>query len=182
MNHSFAAIWRRRTYDKIMSNWFLAARRDNYLAATFFRKHLDLFCTSDFRLNGTPQGMKRLSLMRRVLNRNSVTAEAWASPFVIALVRSYPYFIFHYHFARVVRQDKRCREIWTSIPDSPSRGPLAFHKLLRTPIQQAQIDDFESRRVPLFKLIWRVKPEDVGDDSVLHYILTRARADVGATA
>jgi hypothetical protein len=156
---------------KILSNWFFAARKGNYLASTVYDKHLELFLRDDFSLQFRKKGRKRVSRLGVILNRNARTAQWWTSPLVTRMAKVYPYFIFHYHFARIVSEDKKCMEIWERTPVLFARGPLRLIRSLLLPITPAQRTDINEARQPLYKLTHKYRHEEFSAGCVLDYLM-----------
>jgi len=139
--------------DRVMANWFLAARRGNPLVSTFYEKHKDFFLRNRFPLQHADAGRRRISRIHRLLGRNSRLAQLWTSPLIIRLAKVYPYFIFHYHFAAVVRTDAGCRQIWEQTPVRlPGLWPV--WKVLH-PMTQEEMDRWRQRPTPVYKFSWK---------------------------
>jgi hypothetical protein len=158
--------------DRILSNWFLASVKDNLLASTFYELHTDFFRKNSFPLQHTNKGKKRLKKLKPILSRNSRIAQLWTSPLVIRILKVYPYFIFHYHFARTVRENKACGEIWNRTPHLSADGPHKMkHAGLLSPMTSQLMDDLNQRKQPLYKLTWKYDREDVTDGCILDHIM-----------
>lgn len=165
--------WRayaRRSGDRIIVNWFFASLRGNALASTMFEKHLALFTANSFSLQGSPRGAGRVRAISRVLNRNPKLSQLWTNPLVARTAKAYPYFIFHYHFARLVSEDAVCRDIWKRTPvflgDSFSR--LKRHMV--SPVTDSLLRDLSRPATPMHKLTWKYRHEDFRAGCVLDHL------------
>jgi hypothetical protein len=139
--------------DRILANWFLAAKKGNPLASIFYEKHLDYFRKNRFPLQHTKKGRDRVRRINSVMNRSYKLAEWWASPLLIRTVKAYPYFIFHYHFARTVRQNAVCGDIWSRTPFFSSDGPRKMNKAgILSPMPARLLEDLVQLKDPLYKL------------------------------
>jgi UDP-N-acetyl-D-mannosaminuronate dehydrogenase len=111
--------------------------------------------------------MRRLE---RLLNRNARLASLWSHPAIIRTAKVYPYFIMHYHFARLVRTDVVCREIWEK---TPVYLVGAVTKLLRSvisPMTETLMRDIQNPQIPMHKLTWKYDPDEFREGCVLDYL------------
>jgi hypothetical protein len=159
-----------RSGDRIVANWFVSALRGNPLALIFFEKHLALFAENSFSLQGSARGAKRVASIERVLNRNPKLSQLWTHPAVMKTARVYPYFIFHYHFAKVVSEDETCRDIWNRTPvflgDSFSR----LKRFMVSPVTDSLLRYLNNPDTPMHKLTWKYRHEEFTDGCVLDYL------------
>ncbi len=165
---------------RIMSNWFMAALKGNPLATTFYEEHRDFFERHDFPLQYGPTYRERMLKFASVLNRNARLSQLWTSPLVIRLAKLYPYFIFHYHFAKLVSRDGVCREIWNRTPTYLNTAALSLRRRLTAPVTEELKSELEQTREPLHKLTWRYRPEDIEPGSGWDYLLRSVPEDVGS--
>lgn len=158
--------------DRIVSNWFLAATKGNLLASLFYEKHRDFFLKNRFPLQDTPKGKKRIKRIGFVLNRNATLAQLWTYPLIIKTLGVYPYFIFHYHFARIVRENAECREIWNRTPPFPADIPRKMNIAgILSPMTDQLLDDLTQARDPLYKLKWHYRQQDFTEGCILDHIM-----------
>jgi len=169
--HSGLSALTRRSGTRILANWFLAASKGNYLAATFYEEHLSFFLRYRFPLQNTAKGRERVARLGVILDRNARLAQWWTLPVVARTVKAFPYFIFHYHFARVVSRNETCREIWSRTPTLLAKGPHSLIKSLLSPITDQQMDDLKAAKQPLYKLTWKYSREAFREGSVLDYLM-----------
>lgn len=171
MSSGLSGLVARKKHSKIIANWFLAARKGNYLACTVHAKHVDLFSKNDFSRQFQKNGRKMVKKLGAILNRNARTAQWWTSPLITRTARVAPYFIFHYHFARIITEDKRCMEIWNRTPLLLASGPLKLIRSLVSPITSAQLADIEEARQPVYKLTWKFETENFSSGCVLDHLI-----------
>jgi hypothetical protein len=156
--------------DRIFASWFLAAIRGNPLASTFFAKHLELFETNSFSLQGTREGSRRRRLMKRVLRRNAGLSQLWAHPAVMRAAKVYPYFIIHYHFARLVTHDRVCRDIWDATPAFLASDLTSLVRFVVSPVTDSLMRDLTRPQTPMHKLTWKYRHKDFREGCVLDYL------------
>ena len=154
--------------DRILANWFLAARKGNALASTFFKEHCDFFLKNHFPLQHTKKGKKRVKRLGSVLNVNTFIPQLWTYRFLIKTVKAYPYFIFHYHFARTVRENDECRRVWNATPRLSAVGPLKLSRAgILSPTTDQLRDDLKNARDPVYKLKWHYRKADFKEGCIL---------------
>ncbi|MGI8784421.1 MAG: capsular polysaccharide synthesis protein [Acidobacteriota bacterium] len=157
--------------DRVLSNWFLAASKGNPLASIFYEKHRDFFVKNQFSMR-THKDRARVNRISTVLNRNATLSQLWTYPVMIRTLRTYPYYIFHYHFARTVRQNDACREVWNRTPNFSARGPLKmFEAGLFSPMTDQLRDDLNQAKDPLYKLKWKFGGEKLREGCILDHIM-----------
>lgn len=174
MNSGFFCFYR-PAQDRLISNWFLAAARENYVVVKMKSE-----LTGYWSLNNFEMGPRLKSLIGKLapraasylLNRNEKTTGFWFSPLFTRYLRVYPYFAFHYLFAKLVAEDPEFREIWTKSKKISASGPhrLQEHGLFAE--RDAVIEeDIIQRQCPLYKLTWKYDSALYREGCVLHYLL-----------
>ncbi|MGI8784423.1 MAG: capsular polysaccharide synthesis protein [Acidobacteriota bacterium] len=157
--------------DRIVANWFLAARKGNLLASTFYEKHRDFFLKHRFARQ-THKDRARVNRISTVLNRNATLSQLWTYPVMTRTLKTYPYFIFHYHFARIVRENAACREIWNRTPSFSARIPLKMsYAGLFSPMTPQLLNDLSQAKDPFYKLNWRYREESLTKGCILDHIM-----------
>lgn len=157
---------------RILSNWFLASNKGNLLASTFYQRHRDFFSRNQFPLQQTDKGKKRIKQLGFVLNRNATLAQLWTYPLMTRTVGAHPYFIFHYHFARIVRENAGCREVWNKTPFYSADIPRKMNKAgILSPINDELLDDLNQAKTPLYKLKWHYRQTDFRSGCILDHIM-----------
>jgi hypothetical protein len=161
----------KRAGHKIMANWFLAAKKGNVLATTVYEEHLQFFVRHRFPMQHSEEGRERVARLGRLLNRNPKLAQLWTNAVVVRSAKVFPYFIFHYHFARIVSGNARCRDIWARTPPYWARESLRLIRALVSPITDEQITALREERVPVYKLTWKFRRENFAEGCVLDYLM-----------
>ena|SRR5687768_15223183 len=172
---------RTKAGDKIVANWFLAAVKGNPLATRVYDQHRDFFRRSNFKLQSRvnagedgsarrKRAARRAERIGRVLNRNAKLAQWWTSPLITKTARVYPYFIFHYHFARIVSRDPVCKELWARTPVLFAEGPLTYIRALVGPVTDQQIADLTQCKQPFYKLTWKYRWDLYQDGCFLDHL------------
>lgn len=172
MNTGFFAF-NRPGKDRMLSSWFLAAEENHLLIEnyaervnTFWRKHPSLRGWTDrpwihwfllrFKVHGFLK--KRPTL--------------WFHPFVVDVLKIYPYFWFFYLFEKLYREEEEVKQIWDATPKISADGP---HKLwnygLFKKLSSALREDIDEGRDPLYKLTYKYKPQQLQPGCALHYLL-----------
>ena len=158
--------------DRLLANWFLAARKGNLLASVLYEKHRDFFLKNKFPLQNTKRGRNRVKAIRSTLNRNPTIAQLWTYPLLTRTIGVYPYFIFHYQFARTVRENKECREIWDKTPPFSADIPRKMNKTgILSPMTDELLDDLEQAKDPLYKLTYKYRQEYFTNGCILYHIM-----------
>ena len=158
--------------DRILANWFLAASKGNALASIFYERHRDFFRQNRFPLQHTQGGRDRVRKIGSLLNRNAKLAQLWASPLLTKTVKAYPYYIFHYHFARTVSENAVCRDIWNRTPPFSSDGPHRMDRAgILSPMTSQLMEDLVQLKQPLYKLRWKYPPGEFTSGCILDHIM-----------
>jgi hypothetical protein len=143
--------------DRLMSNWFLAADRENLLLRELQRAFLQLYADNRFTLQETVFGEFAVRKLARILNVNPRRTRYWLSMPVLKLLRVYPYFVFHYVFNKLIQDDPACRAVWERGRPYPSKTPLRVLHMSRSRDSLERAMSFIERdETPVHKLSWRV--------------------------
>lgn len=155
--------------DRLMSSWFLASPPEGYIPRRMWEA-LDGYYLGR---NLSDTGWRRLAraAIARALNRNTRTTPLWFAPPLPQLGIT-PYLSFHYKFNQLTRTDPVFRDIWerTLKVSADSPHSLQFHGLGRPPSPRI-LADIEQRRVPVYKLNWRIDPAALPASSTLNALL-----------
>jgi hypothetical protein len=87
-------------------------------------------------------------------------------------LRAYPYFAFHYLFARLVEKDHVIRTIWDETVKVSASGPhtLQQHGML-SPLSAPLKKQIDEKEVPVYKLTWKYDHSRYSPNSSLFYLL-----------
>lgn len=159
-----------RTEDRVMSNWFLAAEKGNVLTTTFYEEHKQWFLDNRFPVEFTRKRKQRRVNLEGILRRNAKLSQLWTYPPVIRATRLYPYFVFHYHFARLLSENPACRDVWNRTPVLLNYAPRRLGKALTAPVTDEQIAVIAAAEEPLYKLNWRYREDDFAPGCLLDHL------------
>lgn len=169
----------RPAHDRLVSSWFLASPPGGYIPTRMWEELGRYYL--GYKLFG-PLDRNRVADIRwrrfarrqlnRTFNRNSRTTSLWFAPPLPQLGIT-PYMSFHYVFSRLTRRDPTFGDTWKRTVEASALGPasLLSHGLGEPPSPQI-LADIEQRRVPVYKLNWRVDPAALPPSSTLNVLLT----------
>jgi hypothetical protein len=155
--------------DRLMSSWFLASRPSGYIPQQMFEALGRYYLGRRLVDAGWRRVVRRT--LDGALNRSIRTTSLWFAWPLPELGIS-PYLSFHYLFNLLTKTDPSFREIWERTVKVSSDGPhsLQLHGLHSPPSSQI-VSDIEERRIPLYKLNWRVDPATLSPSSTLNLVL-----------
>jgi len=156
--------------DRMLSSWFIACNKYNYIATTY-QNMVNLYWQENPDLTFIENsGWKFLNKKLQKLN-----TQVWFSAFVTNVLKVYPYFWFHYLFANIYLRLKEFRDLWDITPkisaDIPHRIQMTG---LLTPMSAEVKQEIDNRIAPLYKLTWRYDIEAAHKPgTVLDYLFNR---------
>jgi hypothetical protein len=163
-------LFHRPGRDRLISNWFIAAERENVLLRRLYERLCRYWAENEFDNLEQPQSAVA-EFVACVLNRNLFLPRLWLRKPMIRLLRTAPYMVYHYQFADLVARDRACREIWRRTPKISADGP---HRLLKygllSPLSPEVREWIGGADPPLFKLSWKLEADEIPADSVLGYL------------
>jgi len=134
---------------RMLSSWFLAAEKYNYISTT-----LQVKMNEYWKENPDMCLIKRSSwrFLDKLLSK--LDNQVWFSGFITKTLKVYPYFWFHYLFEHIYLHDDTFKALWDETPTISADIPHAvlwshFHDPLGPEIK-AHIDN---KVAPLYKLI-----------------------------
>ncbi len=157
--------------DRKLSNWFLASSKQHPLISSFCAAHQEYWQRNRFDRQNTLFGKLASASSSRIVSALPFLGDFWFSDFCTRYVRVYPYFVFHYHFALLLRREADFAQQWAAVPKLSARDA---HKVLKfgvysrlTKEAMRLIDDVCS---PVHKLSWKA-PKERGDGmTILDYL------------
>jgi len=150
-----------RTADRVVASWFLAGMPDNHIATDFSHRHFVLLKTA-LASRKPSLGFLRNPIIG-LLKRNAYLSSLMGSPEFVTRLGRYPYFIFHFHFANLLRTDPAFRKAWASVEPRSASAALKFSKKLGLPVDQTFKDEVSGGGSPVYKFHWRrTKPLQSG--------------------
>lgn len=158
--------------DRVMANWFLASPSNGYIPRKMFQVLAGYMLGRTMSDAGWRGGARKA--LDRALNNSVRTTSVWFA-WPLPQLGISPYYSFHYLFNRLTKTDATFRRIWQETVKVSSDGPhrLQFHGFDRSPSAEI-IADIEQRRVPLYKLNWRIDPATLPPSSALNVLLRDA--------
>ena len=143
-----------RTDDRVIANWFLAGHAGNLMASEFAVRHLD-FLKLAIASRKQSVGFLRNTIIS-LLRRNAYLASMMGSHGFVTRVGRYPYFIFHYHFANLLRNDFEFQRAWARVKPMSAPAALVFSKFLGLPCdEEFQAAIRGKGNSPVYKFHWR---------------------------
>lgn len=146
----FFAFGNSRT-ERLLANWFLVASPGNYLMS-----HWEQLATS--YLINNPHLERRLRIARYFawLLLKPSTTRFWFSFPIRKVLKMYPYHWPTYLFRELVRTNKTCRALWGQVKFVDSQiSQRLYHVGLRSKITPEIAAEIDSRKVPVYKLMWK---------------------------
>jgi len=153
--------------DRMISSWFLAAYKDNYIAQAFQQK-INAFWHKN-------KGLKLIEetqwpYLHRKINKHNTNL--WFNPVFIKILKVHPYFWFHYLFAKIYSEDSQFRELWDASPKFDAAAPCRiFVAGLDNAVTQAIKTEIDQQVTPVYKLTWKYDQKTAEKDgSVQDYL------------
>jgi hypothetical protein len=160
--------------DRIISNWFLAARPGNVLVERLFDRMLAHWGDHSFR--GEWQFLTRA--LTKLLRMSPRTRGWWFSRGLRDWLAVSPYFAFTYGLEKLIREDPECAYIWRRTPKISAVGPHRLYKAgLVSPASAALRSEIDRREVPVYKTAWNLPGDAIPRESALGYLLEIAGAE-----
>lgn len=144
--------------DRVLSNWFLAAERGNRLVVQAHRVTRAYFDAQRFPRQDTTLRKRIIRRLGTSFNGSVEATQGWFSWPVHRVLRVYPYFVNHYLFARLLREDPQCRAIWEAGQPVASKPLQALVDYGVDDATHKAIAAIAGGAVPAFKLNLRIDP------------------------
>ncbi len=160
--------------DRLISSWFLACPPGSYIARRMWNSLSSYYLDRNLSDDGWRRYVRRS--LQIGINLDIRTTSLWFLPPLPQLGIT-PYHSFHYMFNRLTWADPDFGRIWDQTARLSADGPhgLLSHGLDRPPSAQI-IDEIQQRRVPLYKLDWRIDPAALPSSSTLIALLGSRRS------
>lgn len=157
----------------MISSWFLASEKHNYITSTYCNA-----VNSYWNDHPHLKPWNRNVLTRMIFKWTGLAQkldndpQRWFSDFYLNTLKIHPYFWFHYLFENVYNSDLKFKSIWNKIKPYSSDIP---HKLqlviLHNEITPEIKNEITRYKDPFYKLYWRVNLSELSDTSVLITLL-----------
>lgn len=143
--------------DRLISNWLLASVPGCSLVRSFYMEHERYWNENQFPDQNTKVRLNIRSKLNTILNRNPTLAFFWLYWPVRRILRVYPYYIFHYHFAMHIAKNKSSHSIFEAMPYHSADAPHILQMLARH--QDLSMTEIKSILLssssPVYKLTWK---------------------------
>jgi len=159
--------------DRPISSWFLAAATDSQLASSFCEQVNAFWSARIYSNQHTAVGKMVDLFIHGPLKRASHGSARFRLLFdTMTRWKVYPYYWFHYLFARMIGGSGPMREAWLSTPVYSADIPhgLQHHGLFQ-PISATLKREIDERTVPLYKLLWDYNRAACPETCTLEYLL-----------
>lgn len=157
--------------DRVLSNWFLLAEKENVLICKLLDKLMSFWLGNVFP---TPLyfRMKLVKKFTKILKRNKNRTRFWLSPVMTKILRIYPYFIFHYMFYDLICRDQDAEAVWSKTEKIYADDAHALQNFgLYTPLSDKAKYHIDCIKSPLYKLTWKSSfPQLNSHGTVLEYL------------
>lgn len=149
--------------DRMISSWFIAAAKYNYIATTYkntvnkyWAMHPDLVLITDSRWKKYNKYIERRG------------TQIWFNYLVTDILKVHAYFWFHYLFERLYLRDANFRAMWDATPKLSADEPhIISPAKMYSPLTGELKAHIDGRLAPVYKLNWRVDvPEDISGTAV----------------
>lgn len=159
--------------DRIISNWFIAAEKENPFLKKLLKELIDYWEGNTF-INFENKPIWYEDFIKKLYSQSIFTTQLWFTYFTRSVLKIYPYMVYHYKFYQLISNDKQCKNIWKQMPKISADGP---HKLqsvgLLKPLTEEIKEMINHNKTSLFKLTWRLKREKIPENSILAYLFTQ---------
>ena len=158
--------------DRIISNWFIAAEKDRFFLKKLYDELIRYWNKYDFKNLGRNRedGTVLEFWIRRIIGgRSLLLSQVWLTPVFTRILKLYPYMIYHYMVYNLIRTDKQCRDMFKNMPKISANGPHRLQELgLLNDMTQEAKEIIHNGTIPLFKLKWNLKTDQISESSILH--------------
>ena len=155
--------------DRMISNWFLAAEADNILMSRLYERMLSYWGDHSLR---DDRRLLSVRVLTQLLRKSSRTRAWWFSRPVTNGLAISPYYVFHYGFEKLVREDPECAAVWECTPRVSAISPHRLHEAgLLSPVSSTVRSEIDRQAVPVYKTAWKLNDQAIPSDSNLEYLL-----------
>lgn len=159
--------------DRIISNWFIAAEKDNAVLKRLYDAMINYWNKNNFKNLGRTDTRFEKQL-NRLLNRSFNSTRLWFSPLMTKVLRIYPYMVYHFMLYRLISKYKSVKQQFDLMPKYSAEPTHALQKAgmmkILTPEIKAIID---KKEVPVLKLTWKINQECIPENSNLRYLFNQ---------
>jgi hypothetical protein len=162
--------------ERIISNWFIAAEKDNAVLKTLYDALNSYWNNNSFKNLGRAETSFE-KLLNRLLNRNLVFIRLWFTLFFTKVLRLTPYMVYHYMFYELISKHKYIKQQFEQMPKFSASGPhLLQNAGMMKPLHADIKTVIDKRKVPLFKLTWKITESEIPQNSNLAYLFNQIKS------
>ena len=162
--------------DRMISSWFMAANPNNKLVEIYAAK-VNNFWRRNKNLKLNSRVESQIHKMGLGITFVKVPELWFTFPFRKWL-KVYPYFWFHYMFRVLFLTNTGFRKQWRSSPKIKADGAHSLQKYgLNKPISPQLKEEILDRRVPVYKLDWRISLTENDNSNTVYGFLTSNQAE-----
>jgi len=156
--------------DRIISNWFIAVEKGNDILINLYQALINYWNTNNFKNLGR-QDTPFEKLLNRILNRNLVLPRLWFTPIFTKFLRVYPYMVYHFMLFHLMSKNNKIKQQFDQMPKLSAEPPHALQRDgMMSPLSETIKTIIDNKQVPLFKLTWKIKQDNIPQDSNLGYL------------
>lgn len=97
--------------DRLISSWFLAAEPGNKLMERIYDEYSSFLSQNIFSNQNNTLGLIFRAIYRKKWNRKVSTSVNWHSSTALNILKTYPYYIFHYTVNKIILEEDDCASI-----------------------------------------------------------------------
>lgn len=160
--------------DRIISNWFIAAEKENYILKSLYLALIEYWNSCDFRNLDNRDSMLVYWANRLINGRSLELSKIWLNPVFKSVLKIYPYMIYHFIFYDLIMKDLNFRVLFEKMPKVSANGPhlLQNYGLLSSINAKAKLL-VDNKQEPLLKLKWKIEEQKIDKDSNLAYLFSK---------
>ena len=159
--------------DRPISSWFLVAEKNNYLVEKYCQKVNKYWLNTVFRKEHTFFWDIGYIRIQRILMKQSYTSFKFSFYlWLLKRLRVYPYFWFHYTFAKCLKSNPTFKSKWSNVNKLSSDSPhLLLHRGLVSKLDDEIKERIKSKKDPIYKLTYKYNEELYDKGSILKYLI-----------
>jgi mannosyltransferase OCH1-like enzyme len=141
---------------RIIGNPFLVSQAGHYIPERLMEQLIEHFSMTRYIGKAGKPGSVVHAVLKPVLEISPSTTRCWLGrPFTVPL-GIYPYFVFHYMFAKLVSDDAEFRRLWLETPERSPADMMRIKHERKCGSVSAQLREFvASGKQPIHKFIWQ---------------------------
>ena len=156
--------------DRMISNWFLVAKKDNILVQNLNQVHNNYWIENPKMKIYDPENANILIRSNKVQQFLYERPTYWLSFFITKILKVYPYFCFHFMFQKTYESDEQFKKVWDQTPKIPVRIPHALMLCnINNTITKELMAEIKNQSSPVYKLTHKIDL-NTDENSVFNYL------------